>query len=90
MRVRPELSSAPSSTLELVQALAGYSGCPGELIRLATRLWPELVVYLGDTHLRFITTRSDLAESIYVDLHDDEAAKDRGQKQAPGEVAARR
>jgi hypothetical protein len=80
MKVKPEASSAPTPVLELVQALARYAENPDELIQMAMRLWPDLDVYQGDTHLRLMTTGNPLADSIYVELRDNYCAKDREEK----------
>ena len=90
MKVKPEASSAPAPVLDLVQTLAGYAGNPEQLIRLAMKLWPRLLVYYGHTHLRLMTTGDSLADTIYVELHDHSPATNREGKESPGGVSARR
>lgn len=68
MRVRPELSKAPISVMQLVAAIVNYAGTSEELLEIATRLWPQLQVYHGHTHLRLMPTGTTEGDSIYVEL----------------------
>ena len=68
MIVRPELSKAPAPVVQLVAAIANYASTPEKLLATATRLWPQLRVYRGHTHVRLMLAGTTEGDSVYVEL----------------------
>ena len=68
MKVQSEASHAPQVTIDLVQAIARYAKTTDEFIQIATKLWPQLRVYRGHTHLRLMTTGDPVTDSVCVEV----------------------
>jgi hypothetical protein len=68
MRVRPELSQAPASVMQLVTALVNYAGTSEEFLKFTCRIWPRLQVHYGHTHLRLTPSGETEDESVYIEL----------------------
>lgn len=68
MKVRPERSKAPVPVVQLVAAIVNYAGTPEKLLEMTARLWPQLQVYRGHTHLRLMLAGKTEGDSIYVEL----------------------
>jgi len=68
MKVRPEQSKAPVPVVQLVTAIVNHAGTPEIVLEIATRLWPQLRVYRGHTHLRLMLAGKTEGDSVYVEL----------------------
>ncbi|HRK36242.1 MAG TPA: hypothetical protein PLJ47_16720 [Candidatus Hydrogenedentes bacterium] len=68
MKVRPERSKAPAPVVQLVAAIVNCAGTPEKLLEMATRLWPQLRVYRGHTHLRLMLEGKTEGDSVYVEF----------------------
>jgi hypothetical protein len=68
MKVRPDQSRAAAPTVQLVTAIANYAKTDEEAVEIAARVWPQLGVYRGHTHLRLMLTGKTERESVYVEL----------------------
>lgn len=68
MKVRPERSKAPEPAVQLVAAIVNYVDASEKLIEMTTRLWPQLQVYRGHTHLRLMLAGKTEGDSVYVEL----------------------
>jgi len=68
MKVRPERSKASVPEVQLVAAIVNYAGTSEKLLEMTTRLWPQLQVYRGHTHLRLMLAGKTEGDSIYVEL----------------------
>lgn len=68
MKVRPDQSRATAPTVQLVTAIANYAKTDEEAVEIAARIWPQLQVYRGHTHLRLLLAGRTEGDSIYVEL----------------------
>lgn len=68
MKVRPEESNATVQVVQLVAAIVNYAGTSGRLLEIAGKLWPQLQVHRGHTHLRLLLAGKAEGDSIYVEL----------------------
>ena len=68
MRVRPELSQAAASLVQLVAAVMAYTDTSEEFLEITRRIWPRLQIYRGHSHLRLMPSGEGEGESIYVEL----------------------
>ena len=68
MKVRPERSKAPEPAVQLVAAIVNYVDASEKLIEMTTRLWPQLQVYRGHTHLRLMLAGKTEGDSVYAEL----------------------
>lgn len=68
MKVRPERSKAPVPAVQLVAVIVNYADTSEKLIEMTTRLWPQLQVYQGHTHLRLMLAGKIEGDSVYVEL----------------------
>ena len=68
MEIKADESRAPEPLVRLIEALANYAATPDQLVAMATKLWPQLRVYRGHTHLRLTPTGDVGSDSIHVEL----------------------